>query len=151
MSGLKDMKEALGGARKPDLTHVRRHFAIYAARACEYGSDKYERSNYLRAIDGGMGAQFERFRQYLRAGVSHLLATLDDMERHQANDPNLEDDAGLKCAAYSSDTDITPGAKVGASGLPHVAHACASLMMAIEQAVDAELLPADPGQPWSSK
>ena len=45
---LKDMKEGLSSSRKADTTHIRRSFQIYTCRPCEYGSDKYERANYMR-------------------------------------------------------------------------------------------------------
>lgn len=144
---MKDMKEGLTSARKADITHVRGPFMVYTARPCEYGSDKYERSNFLRPA-GGTKADFIRFRQYLRAALSHVVSTLDSMERHQAGDPDLLDEAGMRAAAYAADTDRQPGAKVGASLLPHVAHGCASLMMAVTQAAESGLLPADPGTPW---
>ena len=147
---MKDLKAALGNGSKPDITHVRTPLMTYAARACEYGSDKYERANYLRRVEG-MRAAFERNRAYTRAAVSHLMRKLDAMEAHQSTDPNLTDVEGMKRAAYAADTDATPGAKVGASLLPHDAHATASLNMAIAQAVDAGLLPSDPGQPWKSR
>jgi hypothetical protein len=54
----------------------------------------------------------------------------------------------MMVAAYAKDTDA--GIKFPASGLPHVAHAVASLNMAIAQAVNGELLPADPGKPWEA-
>ncbi len=145
---MKDMKEGLTSARKADITHVRGPFMVYTARPCEYGSDKYERSNFLRPTPGGTRTDFLRFRSYLRAALSHVMSTLDSMERHQAGDPDLLAEAGMKTAAYAIDTDATPGANVGASLLPHVAHACASLMMAVTQATESGLLPADPGTPW---
>lgn len=150
---LKDMKEGLTSSRKPDTTHVRRAFLNYVARPCEYGSDKYERANYRRPTGGEAHAEptredFERFRKYLRAARDHIDETLDAMELHQALDPGLVDVEGMKRAAYAVDTDVTPGAKVGPSLLPHVAPACASLNMAITQAVDCGLLPRDPGTPW---
>lgn len=153
MGGLKDIKEGLSSSRKPDLTHLRGVFATYTVRPCEYGSDKYERANYLRATGDGphdvpTAEDFGRFRAYLRAAVGHILSTLDSMERHQAQDPKLEDVEGMKRAAYAVDTDAKPGQKVGASLLPHVANACASMQMAIEQAADCGLIPRDPGTPW---
>jgi len=144
---VKDLKAALGSNIKPDITHVRTSLKVYVARNCEYGNDKYVRSNYLRPV-GSLKEAFERYRSYLRAVDSHLSQTLDAMERHQAMDPNLEDESGMCMAAYAADTDETPGAKVGASGLPHIGGCAASLNMAIEQAVLARLLPPDPGQPW---
>jgi hypothetical protein len=145
---MKDQKAALGSGLKPDITHVRKSTMTYDARAKEYGSDKYERANYLRSAGSAPRADFERYRAYLRACVSHVVETLDAMEAHQANDPTLADVDGMRAAAYAPDTDETPGAKVGASYLPHVAHAMASLTMAIEQATRFGLLPKDPGQPW---
>lgn len=151
---MKDMKEGLTSSRKPDITHVRLPFMAYTARPCEYGSVKYERSNYLRPTGDGphsvpTAADFERFRKYLRAAVAHVVETLDAMETHQAGDPHLANVDAMKLAAYAADTDATPGARVGASMLPHVAHACASLQMAVCQAAACGLLPADPGTPWS--
>lgn len=152
---LKDMKEGLSSSRKADTTHIRRSFQIYTCRPCEYGSDKYERANYMRPaapknvdIDVQMRAAFERFRKYLRAARDHIDECLESMERHQSQDPKLTDVEGMKVAAYAVDTDVAPGSKIGASMLPHVAPACASLMMAITQATDAGLLPKDPGTPW---
>jgi hypothetical protein len=144
---LKDIKESLSSARKADTTHVRRSFQIYTARPCEYGSDKYERANFMRPTDGLKG-DFERLRAYLRAARDHIDETLESMERHQSQDPMLNDREGMKRAAYAVDTDAKPGQKIGPSLLPHVAPACASLMMAITQATDCGLLPKDPGTPW---
>lgn len=141
-----DMKEALVGAvSKPDLTHCRRAAMVYEARAKEYGADKYERANYLRRMSSP-AADFSRFRSYLRAAVSHFMFTLDAMEAHEANDPQLVDVEGMRRAMYAADTD--PGLNFPASGLPHVSHGLTSTTMAITQAVDAGMLPADPGQPW---
>lgn len=150
---LKDVKEALSSARKADTTHVRRAFQIYTARPCEYGCDKYERANFMRMTGSSPSteptkADFERFRAYLRAARDHIDETLESMERHQSQDPQLVDVEGLKRAAYAVDTDTKPGQKIGPSLLPHIAPACASLMMAITQATDCGLLPKDPGTPW---
>lgn len=150
---LKDLKEALSSNRKPDITHVRSVFLTYTARPCEYGDDKYERANYMRPTGDGphdvpTAEDFRRFRAYLRAAIGHIMSTLDSMERHQSQDPNLVDVEGMKVAAYAVDTDAKPGQKIGASLLPHVAPACSSLNMAIQQAVDCGLLPPDPGTPW---
>ncbi len=148
----KDMKEGLSSARKADITHVRKAFMVYTSRPCEYGSARYERGNFARAVSDTPGtptkADFLRFRAYLRAAQSHIVEVLDSMEMHQANDPNLEDIEGMKKAAFAVDTDVPPNGSVGPSFLPHVAPACASLMMAVTQATKFGLLPEDPGQPW---
>lgn len=145
---MKDLKEALSTGRKADITHVRTGIMRYIARACEYGDAKYERANYLRYLPT-FKEDFQRLRQYLRASANHILETLDSMEEHQSQDPELEDRAGMEMAAYAKDTDAKEDCPIGASGLPHLAHAAASLMMAIEQAIDCGLLPRDPGQPWA--
>lgn len=150
---LRDLKAALGNASKPDITHVRIALLNYTARSCEYGNDKYERANFRRPTGGAVHAtptreDFERYRAYLRAAMSHIAENLDAMETHLATDPRLEDIEGMKRAAYAVDTDVTPGAKIGASLLPHISPACASLNMALTQATDCGLLPRDPGTPW---
>lgn len=158
MTVLKDLKEALSSVRKPDITHVRKVLLTYVARACEYGSSRYVRGNYLRPVNpaGYTGTpskeDFERLRSYLRALVSHATSALDEMELHLSRDPDLADVDGMKRAAYAEDTDEPPeGSKVGASHLPHLAHAGASLMMALAQAVLCGLLPQDPGQTWKDR
>ena len=148
MSGVPgDLKAALGNSSKPDLTHVRKTLMTYIARACEYGDAKYERANYMRPA-GDTKENFLRYRAYARAAASHIMETLDAMELHQSLDPDLKDVVGMRAAMYAADTDFTEGVKVGASGLPHLAHAAASLMMTIVQAALAGDLPSDPGRPW---
>lgn len=152
---MKDMKEALGSSAKADITHVRAGMRNYTARACEYGNDKYERANYLRptgeaAHTRPTRADFERLRVYLRGAISHFSRILDAMELHQATDPALLDVEGMRRAAYAPDTD--PGNdKVGPSNLPHFCGGFASAMMGLEQAINAGLLPADPGVTWEKK
>ncbi len=150
----KDMKEALSSGRKPDTTHIRTPLKVYGSRACEYGDKtqdgKYERSNYLRPV-GGVKEDFLRFRAYLRAAVSHGEKILDSMELHQAMDPNLENEEGMKSAAYARDDDAAPGCPVGPSLLPHICGMIASVNMAVTQAVVYGLLPEDPGQPWRAE
>ena len=146
---LNDMKAALNSGVKPDISHVRTPLLNYVARNCEYGNDKYERSNYIRSAGSRLADDFVRYRAYLRAAVSHAIRNLDAMERHQATDPTLSDEAGMKAACYAVDTD--PSEKVGPSMLPHIGGTVASLNMALEQAVTAGLLPNDPGQPWKNK
>ena len=144
-----DMKAALGNRSKPDLTHVRGGIETYLSRACEYGSDKYERGNFLRpsAENPTLKDDFERLRGYLGSVKRHLTKQLKSMESHLALDPLLQDVEGMRAAAYAPDTDAGND-KVGPSNLPHLAHLAAGLMMALEQAIDATLIPEDPGQTW---
>lgn len=146
-----DLKESLSSGRKPDISHMRTPFLVYGSRACEYGSAKYQRANFLRRTGGGMADDFQRLRSYLSAVQRHVLEVLDRMEAHQAVDPLLLDDDGMKVVAFCCDNDFTPGAPVGPSKLPHLCGAVASLNMAIAQAVDCGLLPRDPGQPWAKE
>lgn len=149
---MKDMKAALGNSSKPDPTHVRSGIKTYCSRACGYGSDKYERGNFLRpsAENPTLKDDFERLRGYLGSVQRHLDKQLDSMERHLSTDPQLLDEEGMRAAAYAPDTD--PGNdKVGPSNLPHLAHLSAALMMAIQQAIESGLLPEDPGQTWEKK
>ncbi len=147
---LKDMKAALGNFTKADTTHVRMGIKRFIARVCTYGSIKYERANYLRPV-GDSVADFRRFRAYLRAAQDHIGETLDLMESLQSSVEDLSEIpfSELAAACYAADT--SPGNdKVGPSYLPHVAHAAASLMMGIQQAIDAGLLPKDPGPAWKT-
>ncbi|MCP4449798.1 MAG: hypothetical protein GY811_31370, partial [Myxococcales bacterium] len=137
---MKDRKAALGNGTKPNLSHVRSGIKTYCARACEYGSDKYERGNFLRpsAENPTLRDDFERLREYLEAVDRHLSKVFDSMERQLAMDPSLQDEEGMRRAAYAADTD--PGNdKVGPSNLPHLAHLSAGLMMAIEQSINSGL------------
>lgn len=132
------LKEALSSSVKPDTTHCRRAIKVYVARACEYGDAKYERSNYLQPAKDTK-EDFLRLRAYLRACSDHIDKTLSSMELHQMRDPDLVDERGMRCASAAEDSE---------SGLSHLAHTAASLMMGLEQAVLYKLLPEDPGRPW---
>lgn len=144
---LKDMKAALGTYVKADTSHVRMGIKRFIGRVCTYGSIKYQRANFLRPLGKTPKADFERFRAYLRAAQDHIGETLDVMEKLEASNPDLNNLRDLALACYAADT--SPGNEhVGPSNLPHVAHAAASLMMGIQQAIDAGLLPKDPGPAW---
>jgi hypothetical protein len=145
-----DVKEALHSTRKPDITHIRTPLLTYGTRGCEYGTVKYERGNYLKPT-ASLRYDFIRLRAYVRSSVSHLMSLLDSMEAHQAVDPALQNDEAMKVAAFAADDDHDTTGKVGPSRLPHLCGAIASLNMAVTQAVNAGLLPADPGQPWVPK
>lgn len=143
-----DQKEGLTSARKPDITHTRTELLNYISRACEYGMAKgYDRGNYLRPMPS-VREDFLRARGYGRAALSHLVLFLDALEVHQATDPNLEDEIGMRRAVFAEDTDPDLTGKVGPSYLPHLCGLAATVNMLITQAVRAGLIPRDPGQPW---
>jgi hypothetical protein len=148
---MRDLKEALGSGRKPDTTHVRKTIRTYIARACEYGSAKYERANFMRAGDHAtVEAEIDALRVYARAAKDHIEEFLEAIERHQSTDPHFADVDGLRVAIYAEDTDSKPDCPVGASGLPHLAHGAASLMMLLTKLTMGKWLPEDPGTPWVS-
>lgn len=144
---MSDIKDA---GKKPDITHVRTPLKVYTARGCEYGDHVYQRANYLRSPRTGNKVKdhWLRYREYLRAAAAHISKTLDAMEHHQAEDPELKDEDGLMNSAYAADTSLPSKPGGLPSNLPHVAHACASLNILVTQAVWNGLLPEDPGRPW---
>lgn len=142
---LRDMKAALSSGVKPDVSHVRSTTMAYIARGCDWGNSpgKYRRANYLvRQPD--LAADLRRYRAYLAANIRHATHALDLLEQLESQFPDF---AGVKPevareAVYAADLE---------SGLPSMTGVLASAQMAVQQAVDAGLLPADPGRPWEKK
>lgn len=133
-----DMKEGLTNG-KPQLSQIPHAAQVYASRSFEYGSQKYERGNYLRPTVDRL-ADFDRLASYLDAALRHITKVTTEMNRARGCTDKSEID--LKTAAACIDVE---------SGLPHLCGAMCSIMMAVQQAVDAGLIPADPGQPWLKK
>jgi len=135
-----DMKEGLTNG-KPQLSQLPQAGLIYTARAFEYGCSptKYERGNYLRPTVDTL-ADFDRLLSYLDALLRHATKLTTEMNRARGCTDQTE--ADLKAAAMCIDKE---------SGLPHLCGMMASGMMAIQQAADAGLIPADPGRPWERK
>lgn len=134
---MSDMKQGMG--RKPPLAQVPPALLNYAARAHQYGADKYQLGNYLREAPEGM-TDMDRLLEYISAAQRHLAAWADSIIRHLGGGKNRALDLDTACHAPDSE-----------SGLPHAAHAAASLGMALQQAADAGLMPLDPGAPWEKK
>lgn len=135
-----DMKEGLTGG-KPMLSEIPHAALVYAARGFEYGHSpgKYERGNYLRPqVD--LLADFHRMQFYLDAVFRHGTKLTTEMNRALGCTDKTKED--LIKAANTVDIE---------SGLSHLTGMLANLMMAVQQAVDAGLIPADPGQPWLKK
>jgi len=135
-----DMKEGLTNG-KPQLSQLPQAGLIYTARAFEYGCSptKYERGNYLRPTVDTL-TDFDRLLSYLDALLRHATKLTTEMNRARGCTDQTE--ADLKAAAMCIDKE---------SGLPHLCGMMASGMMAIQQAADAGLIPADPGRPWERK
>lgn len=134
------MKAALGG-KKPMLCHVPQALLNYAARAHQYGAEKYEIGNYLRDASGV--DDVSRLLEYISATQRHLAAWADSIVRYLGKGINSVED--LERACYAEDMDTSEGK---GSHLPHAAHAAASIGMAIQQAADRGLMPIDPGKTW---
>ncbi len=130
-----DMKAALGG-KKPPLAHVSIGLLNYTARAHQYGAHKYAIGNYLRPSPDG--DDVGRLLDYISAAQRHLAQWSDSIIRFLGEGKDKEETK--EKAVYSADPE---------SGLPHSAHATASLSMALQQAIDVGLLPADPGITWT--
>lgn len=133
-----DMKAGLING-KPQLSQFPLAAMIYATRAFEYGNSKYERGNYLRPTVDTL-ADFDRLLAYIDAGLRHLTKVTLEMNRVRGCTEMSKVDlmAGAIC------TDLE-------SGLPHLCGAITSIAMGIQQAVDAGLIPADPGRPWEKQ
>jgi hypothetical protein len=135
-----DMKEGLTNG-KPQLSQLPQAGLVYTTRAFEYGCSptKYERGNYLRPTLDTL-ADFDRLLSYLDALLRHATKITTEMNRARGCTDQTETD--LRAAAMCIDKE---------SGLPHLCGMMASGMMAIQQAADAGLIPADPGRPWDKK
>jgi hypothetical protein len=133
-----DLKHGLTSSR-PRLSIIGRHAMTHLCRAMEYGADKYKRGNYHGNPPAGVGAE-ARVLGYVDAALRHLT------EVSQLYNVAHGTDGDTRAAVAVTDDVASRG--FPASGLPHLSHALASLMVAIECAVQDGLLPADPGQPW---
>lgn len=131
------MKQGMG--RKAPLAQVPPALLNYAARAHQYGADKYELGNYLRRPPEGM-RDVDRLLEYISATQRHLALWADSIIRFLGD--GVENRLTVEEACFAPDAE---------SGLPHGSHAAASLGMAVQQAADAGLMPLDPGTPWRDK
>lgn len=140
----RDLKSALK-VSKPIMAYSDYAGLVYDARQREYGNDKYKQTgNYLRPPPPGC-SDVDRALQYLSASLRHTHKVCHSIIRNLGNGRDSE--PTLADAVYCRDTD-TDETGFPPSGLPHIGGALTSLCMAIQQLVDAGLLPADPGTPW---
>lgn len=132
----KDLKAGVGG-KKAQLSHLPLGALTWAARAFQYGSSKYVRGNYLRPTVDKL-ADFDRLEAYLDATLRHILATTTEMEWARG------------CTELEGRHLLAGAFLDGDSKLPHLCHALASILMAVQQGIDAGILPEDPGTPWET-
>lgn len=140
---MSDMKHGLTTAR-PKLTILGKRAQVYMARAMEFGADKYARGNYHGPPPEGV-TPTERYLGYLDAALRHITEIAQAITMVMGQEPEFEVGPGA-CGIV----DAVSSGKFPASQLPHIAHALASLMIAVEVGVNDGLLPEDPGQPWAS-
>lgn len=135
-----DMKAGLRDG-KPKLSRMPYDALVYAARAFEWGESpgKYEQGNFLLPTPDTLAA-FDRLMGYLDAALRHAQKLTLSMSR--ARGTGDKSDAQLRAAAMATDPD---------GGLPHLCGLAASVLMAIQQAVDSGLIATDPGRPWEKK
>jgi hypothetical protein len=135
-SKLTDYKTALDG-QKPELGLIAKAPQIHIARTHQWGNFKYlEAGNYLRPPPEGM-SDLDRFMKYLSGVRRHLEDVLDMCMRFRSR--------GRLAPSSAQEAVGTPDKE---SGLPAIGAAATGLCIAIQQAVDAGLLPEDPGRPW---
>jgi hypothetical protein len=145
-SALGDMKAGLTSGR-PKLSIVPAAGELYTCRAMEYGDDKYARGNYHGSPPEGVSPA-ARVMGYVDAAIRHLRAVASEYNR--ACGVRTDVSGYDECAdALCTPDDVASGG-FPASGLPHLAHALASLAIGVQCGVDDGLLPPDPGQPWKN-
>lgn len=132
--GLADLKAGAGG-KKPPLHQWPPAPLNWGARVGQYGGVKYHDGNYMRGP--ASGTDLDRLLDYVSAAQRHLAAWANSILRFKGGARGAA--ATEQEACYGADDE---------SGLPHGGHALASLYMGIQQAVDAGLVPADPGITW---
>jgi hypothetical protein len=140
MKRVGDMKHGLTSSARPKLSIVGRNAQVYTCRAMEYGAAKYARGNYHGDPPDGVSKP-DRMLGYVDAAIRHLTEVAQAVNVAKGT-------GGDEYVAFRVTDDVSGGG-FPASGLPHIAHALASLMVLVEVGVQDGILPADPGQPWA--
>lgn len=126
---------------RPQLSILPYNGKIYGTRGVCYGADKYARGNYFGPPPEGV-TPVARFLGYLDAAARHLGKI--------AHAVNVALGTGGDAVAACAVVDDEASGGFPPSMLPHMAHAIAGLMIAVECGVHDGLLPADPGEPWKA-
>lgn len=134
MKILRNLRES-----RPELSILPYNGMVFGSRATEYGADKYARGNYFGAPPANVDP-VDRFAEYLSAAMRHLGKIAQAI--------NVAKGTGGDARAACADLDTEASGGFPPSMLPHIAHAIAGLMIAVECGINDGLLPADPGQPW---
>ena len=139
MKAARNQQTANTGRDRPKLSILQYNGMVYSAAGTTYGADKYARGNYFGKLPTGVSA-VDRFLEYLDAAMRHI--------GKMAHAINVAKGTGGDQRAACALPDDEASGGFPASNLPHIAHAIAGLMIAVECGVTDGLLPADPGQPW---
>lgn len=134
MKILRNLRES-----RPELSILQYNGMVYGSRATEYGADKYARGNYFGAPPANVDP-VNRFAEYISAAMRHLGKIAQAI--------NVAKGTGGDQAAACAVVDDEASGGFPPSMLPHISHAIAGLMIAVECGINDGLLPADPGQPW---
>lgn len=130
-----DQKAGLTGDR-PKLSLVPTAPLVHCSRAMEYGAEKYERGNYHSPPPENLTPE-ARVMGHVDAALRHLTKITDAYNRAVGT----TGDARAAIAVVDDRGEVP-------SNLPDLAHAVAAVGIALQCAVDAGILPADPGRPW---
>ena len=131
---LRNLREA-----RPLLSILPYNGEVYGSRGLEYGADKYARGNYFGPPPANVDP-VERFLEYMDAAKRHIGKICQAV--------NIAKGTGGDQRAACGDLDTEASGGFPPSMLPHIAHAIAGLLIAVECGINDGLLPLDPGQPW---
>lgn len=134
-----DMKEGIRGL-KPQLSQLPYASQVYSTRALEYGTDKYARGNHHGGPPENV-TPVERLLAYIDATQRHLGKVATAIHKAIGTGGDIPGACALPDSESSGD--FPP------SELPHLAHAAASVALAISCAINDGLIPDDPGRPWA--
>jgi Domain of unknown function (DUF5664) len=141
LKAARNQRDAKTGTDRPKLSILPYNGMVHGANAVTYGAAKYARGNYFGPPPAAV-EPVDRFLEYLDAAMRHIgkIAHAINIAKGTGGDQ--------RAACALPDDEASGG--FPASNLPHIAHAIAGLMIAVECGVNDGLLPADPGQPWKS-
>lgn len=141
LGDMKAMAMRAGGitATRPKLSINPQAALVYMSRALAFGAAKYRRGNYHGPCPEGVTRE-ERYLGYVDAAIRHLTRVSDAL--------NVALGTGGDTVAAASIKDSFAGGGFPASNLPDMAHALASIALAVVCGIADGLLPEDPGQPW---
>ena len=143
MSDLKAERNRREAARvsRPQLSMMPYNGAVHGVRGLAYGAAKYARANFFGPPPEDVDP-VDRFLGYIDAAMRHLGKI--------AQAVNVAKGTGGDQRAACSVVDDDSSGGFPPSLLPHLSHAIAGLLIAVECGEHDGLLPGDPGEPWKA-